>query len=40
MELINNLRVDAHAKEITQDEFQMFRLCIKKLEKLVSEFLS
>ena len=40
MELINNLRVDAHAKEIEQDEFQMFRLCIKKLEGLVSEFLS
>jgi len=40
MDLINNLRVDAHAKEITQDEFQMFRICIKKFEKVVSEFLS
>ena len=40
MELINSLRVDAHAKEITQEEFQMFRLCIKKFEKVVSEFLS
>lgn len=40
MELVNNLRVDAHAKKTTQDEFQMFRLCMKKLETFVSEFLS
>ena len=37
--LINNLRADAHAKNITHDEFQMFRICVEVLDKRVSDFL-
>jgi hypothetical protein len=39
METINEYRVDAHAKNITEDEFQFFRICITEVEKQVSDYL-
>lgn len=35
---INGLRVDAHAKEISHEEFQIFRLYIEKIEQLLHNF--
>lgn len=34
---INKLRVDAHAKTITTEEMQLFRLCADKFETLLNE---
>ena len=36
---INEYRVDAHAKEISQDELSYFRICTTRIEKLVDEHL-
>ncbi len=39
LNVINELRIDAHAKSITDAEFTMFRLCAEKIENLLEEFL-
>ncbi len=39
LECINKLRVDAHAKNITIEEMQFFRLCADKLEAVIDEYL-
>ncbi|MBU2647853.1 hypothetical protein KKI24_24305 [bacterium] len=36
---INKMRKDAHAKEVTSEEMQFFRVCINKIEEKVSSFL-
>jgi hypothetical protein len=36
---INEYRSDAHAKEITEDEMSYFRICIKKIEDLINDYL-
>ena len=35
---INKYRVEAHAKNITDDEMSYFRVCINKIEKSVNEY--
>lgn len=39
MRIVNKQRIDAHAKTITQDEMNHFRVCIAPLERQVAEFL-
>lgn len=39
LNLINKLRVDALAKKIKKDEFQLFRVSIEKLEESITNFL-
>ena len=36
---LNDLRVDAHAKELTEAEFAVFRLAAEELEGVLSGFL-
>lgn len=36
---LNELRADAHAKEISDAEFQLFRVCAERLETALSTFL-
>jgi len=36
---INELRIDAHAKEITDAELQMFRVCAERVESVLASFL-
>ncbi|ABC33185.1 conserved hypothetical protein [Hahella chejuensis KCTC 2396] len=38
LEFINSSRVDAHAKEITDDEFSYFRVCMKNVEDDIEGF--
>lgn len=37
---INKYRADAHAKDITLDEFTMFRLSMVKIEEDICEYFS
>ncbi|UUO15291.1 AAA-like domain-containing protein [Dolichospermum heterosporum] len=39
LDFINQSRVDAHAKDITDEEFAYFRICMSKIEKDLEEFL-
>lgn len=39
IEIINKYRSDAHAKEITKNEFKKFRIAIEELEKKIEEYL-
>lgn len=39
MRAINQLRKDAHAADLTQDEMSYFRVCMNRLEILVGDFL-
>jgi AAA-like domain len=39
LDFINQSRVDAHAKDITNEEFAYFRICMSKIEKDLEEFL-
>jgi len=39
MKTINKYRIDAHAKEITQQEMEYFRVCILNIEQKVKNFL-
>lgn len=39
MHSVNKYRADAHAKHVTDDEINYFRVCILSLEKQVEEFL-
>lgn len=39
LKAINKLRVDAHAKDISKDEMQYFRLSIQSIEKSLTNFL-
>jgi hypothetical protein len=39
LELLNQLRADAHAKAITEAEFQVFRMAAERVERVVEEFL-
>ncbi len=39
LDFINQYRVDAHAKDITDEEFAYFRICMNKIEKDLEEFL-
>ena len=38
MTCVNKYRIDAHAKDITDDEMQYFRVCMKKLEDYIENF--
>jgi hypothetical protein len=38
MVAINKYRIDAHAKEITKQEMEYFRVCISNLEKKIKDF--
>lgn len=39
LNFINKSRADAHAKDITDEEFAYFRMCMSKIEKDLEEFL-
>ena len=39
LDFVNQSRVDAHAKYITDEEFAYFRICMSKIEKDLEEFL-
>jgi len=39
LERINEFRIDAHSKEISDAEFQLFRVCMERLEKATKAFL-
>lgn len=39
MKVVNKYRIDAHAKEITNQEMEYFRVCISDLEQKVNDFL-
>ena len=39
LDTINRLRVDAHAKNLTAEDFQMFRLSVGRIDSLLREFL-
>jgi hypothetical protein len=36
---INEYRSDAHAKKITEEEMSCFRICIKKIEDIINDYL-
>lgn len=40
LDFINQSRIDAHAKDITDEEFAYFRICMEKIEKDLEEFFS
>jgi len=39
LKVINDMRIDAHAKTITDTEFQIFRLCAEKVESTLQVFM-
>ncbi len=39
LNIINKLRIDAHAKDIKKDEFQMFRMSMEQMEQEISSFM-
>ncbi|GGG60509.1 hypothetical protein GCM10010918_12260 [Paenibacillus radicis (ex Gao et al. 2016)] len=39
MKMVNKYRADAHAKEIADDDFMLFRVCVKWLEEYTDNFL-
>ena len=40
LNIINKLRIDAHAQDIKKDEFQMFRMSMEQMEETITNFMS